>query len=243
MTDKLMPTEREDRLPAGFGEPEGGLGIPGLGGSSLGGGAGSFAGTGTGPGSKVSGQVVLAAVVLALAGGAIYGMRFIGLNAAFGGEEVKVDYTSSNSLPETAKRFTKVMNELDASMAAMQVPNSDAIPAAPFSRPKAAVEEPVVFAEPENLDDLDRMARMAAEQRRLEREERMALIQNELMRLQVQSVLGGRVPAARINGQPVTVGKMLGVFQVVEISDGAVYVEADGNRYELRIGMEPKLVP
>ena len=84
MTDKLMPTEHDNAgFPAGFGTDAADLAGPGPAGLAP-----------PASSSRLSGQVVLAAAVLALAGGAIYGMRFYGLNAAFGGEDIKIDYSA-----------------------------------------------------------------------------------------------------------------------------------------------------
>ncbi len=236
MTDKLMPPDHDQSgLPAGFGGESDGLGMPG---------ASGFGTPGPGSastGSKFSGQVILAAAVLALAGGAIYGMRFYGLNAAFGGEDIKIDYTAEAGL-EATKRFDKVMTELDASMTAVQVVDNSTIASDPFTRPKAEEPSAMVYEEPDSMDDLDRLARLAAERRAQEMAERNAMIQSELARLHVQSIVGGRVPAARISGQPVRVGQSIGVFTIVDIAGQTVTVEADGMRFELGIGVEPKQI-
>ena len=86
MTDKLMPTEG-DRLPSGLPGFDNTTGIPSL---AVGPG---WTGLSSHSESKISGQVALAGLVLIMAAGAIYGMRFVGLNAGFGGEDVKIDYT------------------------------------------------------------------------------------------------------------------------------------------------------
>lgn len=236
MTDKLMPSSG-DRLPAGLGGLDDPTGIPGLGPAST-------PTLGVKSESKVSGQVILAGLVLIAAGGAIYGMRFVGLNAGFGKDDVKIDYTSQASTPETTRRFGRVMTELDASMAAVQFARSHELPSAPFTRPSTG--EPVqefVFSEPTSMDDLERLARMAEEQRLRQLEERSAALRGELSRLQVQSVMaGGRMPVARVNGQPVTIGKFLGSFEVVDIAGQSVFISADGITWEIPIGLPPKIV-
>jgi hypothetical protein len=232
MSDKLMPTMHDGGLPANLTGESDDMGIPGIPSAPI---------VAPQSKSKVSGQVVLAGAVLLLAGGAIYGMRFVGLNAAFGGDDIKVDYTAEKGL-ESAKRFERVMAELDASMSAVQIAEGGLLGSSSFSRPVEEVAEPGVYNEPTDLDDLDRLARMAAERRQREIEERMQLIQGELSRLNVQGIIGGRIPAARINGQPVSVGQQLGVFEVVEITGKGVIVQADGDQYELRIGMPPRAV-
>lgn len=228
MTDNLMPTDNEGGLPANLTGESDDLGMPGI--------PAVTPVAAPASKSKVSGQVVLAGAVLLLAGGAIYGMRFMGLNAAFGGEEIKVDYTAEKS-EETARRFERVMAELDASMSAVQVAEAGSLGSSSFNRPVEDEPDPGAYQAPTDLNDLDRLARIAEERRLRAAEERMELIQGELSRLNVQGIIGGRIPAARINGQPVRVGQELGVFEVVEISGKGVIVQADGDRYELRIGM------
>jgi len=232
MSDSLMPTNDEGGLPANLTGESDALGMPGIPAAPI---------AAPQSKSKVSGQVVLAGVVFALAGSAIYGMRFMGVNAAFGGESIKIDYTAEKGL-ESAKRFERVMAELDASMSAVQVADGGSLGAASFLRPVEDEPDTGAYSEPTGIDDLDRLARLAAERRQLELEERTQLIQGELGRLNVQGIIGGRVPAARINGQPVRVGQSLGVFEVVEISGKGVIVEADGARFELRIGLPPRAV-
>lgn len=237
MTDKLMPSEG-DHLPSGIPGFDDPTGIPSLSVGQSGPGLSSHSK------SKVSGQIVIAGVVLVIAAGAIYGMRFVGLNAGFGNDDVKIDYTSQAGTPESAKRFGRVMTELDGSLNAVQFALDEELPPAPFTRPTTATpSETFVFEEPSNEDDLLRMARMAEEQLRLQREERAELLKNELGRLTVQSVMaGGRMPVARVNGQPVTIGKFLGSFEVVDIANQSVFITADGMTWELPIGMPARLL-
>ena len=235
MTDRLIPAE-PDGLPGALGPADDPTGIPSLAPHAPGQPAGH-----AGSRPKVSPQIVIAGLVLIVAAGAIYAMRTVGLNAGFGDDQVKIDY-ASNASPDTARRFGRVMEELDASLRAVQVADTAGMPPAPFTRPEAAVETPVVFEEPETMDDLERLA-LLAEQRRLEeRQARSAHLESELARLYVQSIIVGVVPAARINGMPVTVGRTIGPFTVSEITREAVYVTADGLTWELLLGSPARLV-
>ena len=237
MTDKLMPTEG-DRLPSGLPGFDNTTGIPSL--------AVGPGGTGLSSHSesKISGQVALAGLVLIMAAGAIYGMRFVGLNAGFGGEDVKIDYTSQAGMPESARRFGRVMTELDGSLHAVQLARGEEIPPAPFTRPSTALPtETFVFEEPSSEDELKRMARMAEEQQRIQREQRAELLRSEIGRLNVQAVMArGRMPVARVNGQMVTIGKYLGSFEVVDITGQSVFVSADGLTWEIQSGMPARLL-
>lgn len=236
MTDRLIPAE-PDGLPGALGPADDPTGIPSLAPHAPGQPAGH-----AGAKPKVSPQVVIAALVLVVAAGAIYAMRTVGLNAGFGDDQVKIDY-ASNASPDTARRFGRVMEELDASLRAVQVADTAGLPPAPFTRPEAAAAEtPVVFEAPETMDDLERLA-LLAEQRRLEEQQaRSAHLESELARLYVQSIIVGVVPAARINGMPVTVGRTIGPFTVSEITREAVYVTADGLTWELVLGSPARLV-
>lgn len=241
MTDKLMPTESEGLSMNLHDDGNALSGLPGMPGAGQIGGLGApIVGKSSG---KFSGQVVIAGVVLVIAAGAIYAMRFVGLNAGFGGESVKIDYTAQSGTAEMNRRFESVMGQLDASMSAVQLADSAALPAAPFTRPDAnGTVEMTVFEEPSSMSDLDRLARMAEEERLARLEARAGLLKNELARLQVQGIIGGRVPAARVNGQPVTIGAMLGPFRVKHIERQSVFLEADGTTYELQIGLPPRVV-
>lgn len=234
MTDKLIPSEG-DHLARGFADGDDPTGIPSLSMQEPGAQASK-------PESKVSVQIVIAGLVLVAAAGAIYGMRSIGLNAGFGQSEVKIDYTSQDGAPELARRYGRVMTELQASMSAVQLADSTALPPAPFTRPDAAGDEEPIFEQPGTMDELERLARLAEERRRQKMEERAALLDNELARLHVQSVIGGRVPAARINGLPITVGRSIGPFEVVGIEGQSVFVTADEMVWELRIGLPARRV-
>lgn len=241
MTDKLMPTESDGLSMNLHDDGSNPTGLPGMPGPGQIGGAG--APLGGKPAGKFSGQVVLAGLVLVLAAGAIYAMRFVGLNAGLGGEAVKIDYTAQTSSPEMSRRFETVMGQLDASMSAVQIADSAALPAAPFTRPDTGEPaETLVFDEPTSMNDLDRLARMAEEERKARLAARADLLKNELARLQVQGIIGGRVPVARVNGQPVTINAMLGPFRVTRIDRQSVYIEADGTTYELQIGLPPRVV-
>lgn len=234
MTDKLIPSEG-DQLARGFADSDDPTGIPSL---------NLQENPGAAPrgDSKFSVQIVIAGLVLVAAAGAIYGMRSIGLNAGFGQSEVKIDYTSQDGAPELARRYGRVMTELDASMSAVQLADSSTLPPAPFTRPGAETEDAPVFEQPSTKDDLERLARLAEERRRQQMEERASLLKNELSRLHVQSIIGGRVPAARINGLPVSVGRTIGPFEVIEISGQSVFVAADEMVWELRIGLPARRI-
>jgi len=78
-----------------------------------------------------------------------------------------------------------------------------------------------------NLDD--------PEARRLaELQARLAKVQSEFNKLELNSVLGGSMPIARISGEAVRVGDKIGdYFTVVAIHGRSVELSAEGEIYTL----------
>ena len=239
MNDSLMPQDSNESNEAGskmflnLAEPDSTTGIPSLNKvpmSEL-----------HGPKkSKVDNQMLIAGVVLLLGVGAVYGMRYLGMAAGLDENAVTIDYTSEGGQVDENKRYHEVLSALDESTQVMQFGSELDLPAHPFAMEVA--EEYEIAATPGMSEDERRALQL---QRDFEnaQEARKNEIMAELYSFQVQGVIGGKRPAARISGQAVRVGMELGdFFQVVEITGRAVVVEADGKRYELAMGQEAQLI-
>jgi hypothetical protein len=188
--------------------------------------------------SKVDNQIIIAGVVLLIGVGAVYGMRYLGMAAGLDENAVTIDYASSK--PEDAKRYLKVMSALDESSHVMQFGEELDMPDHPFSMDEVADDEiaviPGMSEEERRALQLERDYQNAAAARENE-------VMAELYSFDLQGVIGGKRPAARVSGQAVRVGMELGdFFTVVEITGRSVIVEADGKRYELAMGQEAMLV-
>ena len=190
------------------------------------------------PESKVNAQLVIAACVIAIGGGAIYGMRYIGMKAGLDESIVSIDYASETSNIEFTKRFNKAMKSLDESKLSVQLNDQTAFAENPFKRPSSMPQEVEIPIDP-GMSEAERLA--LQKQRQLERDriERKEMVISDAMRYKLQGIIGGTNPAARISGQAVRKGMKLGdLFMVEEITGRSVIIEADGMRFELAIGQE-----
>jgi hypothetical protein len=187
--------------------------------------------------SKMNTQLVIAACVLAIGGGAIYAMRYIGMKAGLDEKVVEIDYASETSSADFNKRFVTVMKTLDDSTIAVQLSNKDSFAKTPFARPNSVVED-VVPMDP-GMSEEERLALQRKRDLEREIERRREMVISEAMRLKLQGIIGGSRPAARVSGQPVRAGMQLGeFFTVTKITGRSMIIEADGMRFELAMGQE-----
>ena len=190
--------------------------------------------------SKLDTQMMLAGVVLLVGVGAVYGMRYLGMAAGLDESVVSIDYTSQ-AVPEVTKRYSEVMGALDDSTRVRQFSDEVELPEHPFAHedlgdgtdlpmdPGMSEEERLALQRQRDFEN----ARTAHENE----------IASELYSFELQGVIGGKRPAARISGHAVRVGMELGThFTVVEITGRTVIIEADGLRYELAMGQPAQLV-
>lgn len=186
--------------------------------------------------SKVNTQLVIAACVLAVGAGAIYGMRYIGMQAGLDESMTSIDYASESNTTDFAKRFTSVMKTLDESSTSIRLTDHDSFPDAPFSRPAFGDDaEPI---DP-GMSQAERDELTRERERAREIERRQELVIDEAMRFKLQGIIGGSRPAARVSGLPVRAGMPLGdYFTVIEITGLSVIIEGDGLRFELAMGEE-----
>ena len=192
--------------------------------------------------AKMNHQTMLAIVVLLVAGGAIYGMRFVGMRGGINTKTVSIDY-EPGSVEQDVKRFDDLLRRLELSARPVQVTEVRLNPS-PFTYDAPEPDEiaPLAAVPGESPEEL---ARREAERRRLlaiERERKEAAARSEELEsvvhdLTLQSVVGGRRPAARVSGEGVRVGDTCaGLFRVTEITGRSVILEADGRTWELAIG-------
>lgn len=191
--------------------------------------------------SKVSVHMVVALAVVAVGAGVIYAMRYIGMKAGLDEEIAQIDYTSQSENTEFSKRFGQVMGQLDESTIAVQLSEHESFVDAPFARPSAmGKSDPVIKADP-GMSEEERMALHRQRELELERQRRHDAVVSEAMSFHLQGVVGGSRPAARVSGQPVSVGSKVGeYFKVTKITGRSVVIEADGMRFELAMGEETK---
>lgn len=196
-------------------------------------------------GSKPKGvpnQAIVALVLLVMSAGAIYGMRRVGTISGISGQELQVQYQPSAINAAFESRFDQAMNDLANSGRPVQVP-AEVVPMTAFD-----MHERLTFgSEPIESEGMDpaRLAELRAQQQREQNAARRAQhrdrIEDALGKLNLQSLIGGRVPVATISGRLVRVGDALmdGLLTVERI-DGREVVVSDGvEMWVLRIGQAP----
>lgn len=191
--------------------------------------------------SKVSVHMVVALAVVAVGAGVIYAMRYIGMQAGLNEEIAQIDYTSQAGNTEFNSRFGQVITELDESTIAVQLSDHESFIDAPFSRPSAIGSTPEPIKIDPGMSEAERLELQRQRQLEMERQQRYDSVYSEAMSFRLQGVVGGSRPAARVSGQPVSVGSKLGeYFKVIEITGRSVVIEADGMRFELAMGEDTK---
>lgn len=168
-------------------------------------------------------RVMVAALIILGAAGGIFVMRQVGLGAASVIASIVVDY-DPNEFKKGASD-PAVLEELARGRMAVQVP-AEVIEHDPFrlDAPRtevAAVEAPRAVVSPE-------------EQARLQRERR---VKEAAGKVEVQSVMGGPIPLARINGTMVRLGdSVLDVLKVESIQGRSVVLRGDDFRFGYTMG-------
>jgi len=189
--------------------------------------------------SKFNVQIVIAICVLAIGGGAIYAMRYIGMQAGLDEQVHTIDYTSETNSADFSHRYSSVMRALEKSKTSVELADQSDFAPVPFSHP-VAVKEDQIPVDP-GMSKEERLAlQKERDQQRAIKERRDSVI-GEAMRFKLQGIIGGSRPAARVSGQPVRAGMKLGeYFTVQAITGRSVIIEGDGLRFELVMGQETK---
>ncbi|MEO0484063.1 MAG: hypothetical protein AAF138_10620 [Planctomycetota bacterium] len=188
--------------------------------------------SGEGGAKKVNTQLVLAVGALVVAGGLLYGMRRFGVDAGQALTGLVLDYSVEESArTNNNARFERVVADLERSTRPYQIAD-DKLQTNPFSLPEALLP-PV-----EAITDSGTVSRPTTNTRNTgpSKEDLMrAAARKEFSSFNLQSVLGGRVPIAMIDGAMVREGDQLGEhFKVLKIDGRAVRIEdALGDRYTL----------
>ncbi|MBX3359284.1 MAG: general secretion pathway protein GspB [Phycisphaeraceae bacterium] len=188
--------------------------------------------------SIVSSQNLVLFLVLFAASGALFAMRFLGMGPRSALADPNPAFTYNVDKPSSvmATDHRVVLADLSASRISGQVP-PEQVQRNPFKM--AGTLAPLNTGPAESGPDtaaVDRAAREQAERERKEREAREQKIMRALATLQVNSVMTGSVPAARVNGELVRVGDTIEeVFTVKDIHGRGVVLEVDGKSFTLEV--------
>jgi hypothetical protein len=169
-------------------------------------------------------------------------MRYLGKVKMVSFDLTKVEYEPSKEDPVAEARFAAVVESLDRSSRPVQVP-VQRVAVDPFSYRSSVFFGPLMPDEPAMVggaDDGQRAALIAAERMRREQEERNRQIDAAIEKVQLQGLIGGRRPIARVSGKTLQVGDVIDdVFTVVEIDGRQAIIEANSRRFLLRMNEEP----
>ena len=175
--------------------------------------------------NKIPQQTIIMLIVLTVSAGAIFAMRKLGTKAgiAMGGEIVQ--YTPPDS--ERTKSYARIMDELSSIQTPLDVALGE-FGKSPFmlrNNQAQPLIDPVSAAMPTPEQTAAEDAKRRLEQRKQELRDKASLIV-------VQSVIDGRVPIARINGEMFRVGDVVSeVFTITGIKERTVTFEADGIKF------------
>lgn len=178
--------------------------------------------------SKLSGSTTLVFSGVLAGAGVLVAMRFFGLGPVGAIASVSVDYQAPENAKAVAADHERVLSTLERSTAAVagQTP-TDKLAKNPFQLVTAQATAETGEAP---VDDGKRAAELLAKQKA----ERRQKIESTLSQLKLHSVVGGRVPVARLGDQTVKVGDVVAeLFTVTAIGGRSVALTVDGETFNL----------
>lgn len=179
-------------------------------------------------------RIVVAGLVLVGAAAGIFAMRAIGMGPGAALAGLVLDFKPGAS--GSTEVSPRLLADLERSKRAVQVP-AEVIDKDPF-RLRTDAGTPLMTDDPEAIARAEaaRQAKLLEEQR-LERERRQRELQTAFGRFELQGIMGGTMPIARISGKLVRVGDMLeGGFKVTQIEGRRVVLVAEDTEFVLEFG-------
>lgn len=174
---------------------------------------------------KHSGAMVLG-LVLCIAGATLFGMRTLGNAGKIALLDIKIDYPLDGVANTSLKDQQLVLQDLRSSTELKQVPLED-VQMNPFEWRGLGPAETQKASAGVDPAELSRRAR----------EQRARDIDQAFGRLVLNSIIGGRIPVARISGELVKVGAKVGDYFTVSSIDGRrVVLVADDKQYVMSLG-------
>ena len=181
------------------------------------------------PKRRIPSQHIATAVVLCVSAATLLAMRKWGMNEGLKYEHANISEVSGQTPLVDNAKFGKMMERLATSSTPLQV-SAEHIDKDPFILDSA--QEGRV----QPADELAERERQRQEAERLAAERRRQELQTAFERLTLQTVIMGRIPAAKINNQIVGLGEMVeGRFTVLAIDAEGVTLEADDTEFRLLV--------
>jgi len=180
----------------------------------------------TTPESRIPPGLAVLLLVILVGGGAIMLMRQFGLGAGYTFDTVTIDYPINAAQTSDDDDYEQVITDLT---------NHD-VPHVELAELRPRPFE-LRGGEREEEEFTPVAAETEAERLERERRQRAATLQREFNKLELNSVIGGSAPIARVSGVAVRPGDVVaGAFTVTRISGRSVELEAEGRTYVLTMG-------
>jgi hypothetical protein len=190
---------------------------------------------------KVNAQAVVLVIILGVSAAALASMRHIGIKSGIdfnNGSKTPVQPAAAQDEPEKAARYDRIMKDLQQLQTPLDIALGELAKIPALIPTDQKVAKPFEEIRPTGPSDEDNkkssdMARIAASR-------------EAAKKLELQSVMGGKVPLARIDGKFYRIGDLVNEkFIVRAIDHRSVVVEANGETFEVEMkvgkaGSSPK---
>lgn len=181
-------------------------------------------------GGKYNGAAVLV-IVIGLAAGVLLGMRYLGMGPKVSLANIDIDYAFDTDTPAPSRDHTRILSDLQAGGKFRRVP-LDMVQTNPFAWRSLAHQDTA----PTGPDPADLNRKQA--------EARKKAISDAAKLLVLNSVMGGRIPVARVSGELVKVGDRVGEYFTVQAIGGrSVDLETEGQVFTLTLGEPDEAKP
>lgn len=180
---------------------------------------------------KMNESAFVLILIVAVSAGVVLGMRHFGMGPASGAVAAEIDYDLDADRKISVAKYERLIDQLERSVEPVFVPEEELNGRNPFM----LLAQQLVTDTGEDASELAR--KRQEEQERREREQREREMMAAMRALKVQSVIGGRVPLARINDETYRIGDVIdNRFTITSIEGRTVMITADGRAFALSLG-------
>ncbi len=189
---------------------------------------------------KVNAQAVVLVIILGVSAAALASMRHIGMKSGINFKDQKstIQPAQVQDEPEKVARYDRIMKDLQQ----LQTPLDIAL--GELAKIPALIPTDQKVAKP--FEQIDMTPKAPEDRTESNRLTKIAMDREAAKKLELQSVMGGKVPLARIDGKFYRIGDLVNEkFIVRAIDHRSVTVEANGETFEVEMkvgkaGSSPK---
>lgn len=204
--------------------------------AELRGGSGIDSAAGSRARRRLSSQTVLTGMILVVGAGMLYGMRQYGMKSGMTFQTVSIDWDQTRATAKPSAEEQRILSALGFRGETPQVP-SEKIDKNPFL---LSIEPPTELPSAVPGTGGPTLAERLAELARQRAEQRAAELRAALARIELNSIVTGSRPVAKINGRVHVVGDVVAEhFRLAAIDGRSVTLEADGVGHVVEIGQQP----